>query len=105
MKKNQNPELEPTILVIFGITGDLSRRYLLPSLYYLIKSGLLHEKTRIIGVTRGDTTINEVFDKVKLDEIDADRSSLQKVISHLSMFRMDLDDQEAYLVLKKKLDE
>ncbi|HEX3431247.1 MAG TPA: glucose-6-phosphate dehydrogenase [Rhizomicrobium sp.] len=39
-------------LVIFGVTGDLARRMLLPSLYYLERDGLLDPKLRIIGVAR-----------------------------------------------------
>ena len=45
-------ELTPATIVIFGVTGDLSTRKLLPSLYELEKNGLLHPKTRIIGITR-----------------------------------------------------
>ena len=41
--------LEPTIIVIFGITGDLAQRKLLPALYHLVKDGLLHEKTILVG--------------------------------------------------------
>ena len=36
-------------LVIFGATGDLARRMLLPSLYYLERDGLLDGKLRVIG--------------------------------------------------------
>ena len=39
-------------LVIFGATGDLARRMLLPSLYYLDRDGLLEPRLRIIGASR-----------------------------------------------------
>ncbi|MGH6879223.1 MAG: glucose-6-phosphate dehydrogenase [Rhizomicrobium sp.] len=39
-------------LVIFGATGDLARRMLLPSLYYLERDGLLDGRLRIIGAAR-----------------------------------------------------
>ncbi|HSM97185.1 MAG TPA: glucose-6-phosphate dehydrogenase [Rhizomicrobium sp.] len=38
--------------VLFGATGDLSRRMLLPSLYYLDCDGLLPEKFAIVGAAR-----------------------------------------------------
>jgi len=41
--------------VIFGVTGDLSHRLVIPALYNLSDSGLLPEKFCIIGVTRTET--------------------------------------------------
>jgi glucose-6-phosphate 1-dehydrogenase len=41
-------------LVLFGATGDLARRMLLPSLYGLDSDGLLPEGLRIIGTARTD---------------------------------------------------
>ncbi|HEX4079331.1 MAG TPA: glucose-6-phosphate dehydrogenase [Rhizomicrobium sp.] len=41
-------------LVIFGATGDLARRMLLPSLYHLERDGLLGERLRIIGAARSE---------------------------------------------------
>ncbi len=43
---------EPATVVIFGASGDLARRKLLPSLYYLFRQGLLPEGTRILGLAR-----------------------------------------------------
>src|ERR1700756_1218896 len=39
-------------LVIFGVTGDLARRMLLPSLYFLERDGLLDTNIRIVGAAR-----------------------------------------------------
>jgi glucose-6-phosphate 1-dehydrogenase len=41
-------------LVLFGATGDLARRMLLPSLYGLDSDGLLPDNLRIIGTARTD---------------------------------------------------
>ena len=43
-----------TNLVIFGATGDLSRRMLLPSLYFLERDGRLGESLAIIGAARSE---------------------------------------------------
>jgi glucose-6-phosphate 1-dehydrogenase len=40
------------VLVIFGATGDLTRRKLLPSLYFLADRGLLRREFALIGVAR-----------------------------------------------------
>ncbi len=42
----------PTTLVIFGATGDLARRKLLPALYNLAHDGALPERFHLIGVSR-----------------------------------------------------
>src|SRR6185295_7495617 len=42
----------PTSLVIFGVTGDLARRKLLPALYNLAHEGALPEHFELVGVAR-----------------------------------------------------
>jgi glucose-6-phosphate 1-dehydrogenase len=42
----------PTVLAIFGATGDLSRRKLLPALYNLAHDGLLPERFGLVGISR-----------------------------------------------------
>ena len=42
----------PTALVIFGATGDLARRKLLPALYNLAHEGALPERFHLVGVSR-----------------------------------------------------
>ena len=43
-------------LLLFGATGDLSRRMLLPSLYALHADGLIHSNLRIFGTARSTLT-------------------------------------------------
>lgn len=44
--------LQPTALVIFGASGDLTRRKLLPAVYNLALSRLLPERFAVVGVAR-----------------------------------------------------
>ena len=100
--------LDPTIIVIFGVTGDLSRRYLLPSLYFLMREGLLHDKTIIIGITRSSTTVDELFQKVKFDpegETGPDPTALEAIRKRTTMIQMDLGDQSAYADLLQRLND
>lgn len=46
------PALEPCVLVIFGASGDLTQRKLIPALYDLDRQGRLPEKLCILGVSR-----------------------------------------------------
>ena len=43
-------------LVLFGATGDLAMRKLLPCLYQAHAAGLLNPEGRILGVSRSDFT-------------------------------------------------
>ncbi|MCX7567667.1 glucose-6-phosphate dehydrogenase [Sulfitobacter sp. F26169L] len=48
--------VDPFDLVIFGATGDLSRRKILPGLFHRFTVGQLPEEARIIGAARSDFT-------------------------------------------------
>src|SRR6476660_1849232 len=49
-----SPELEPCAIVVFGATGDLTSRKLLPALYNLALEGKLSPNTAIVGFARAD---------------------------------------------------
>ncbi len=49
---SEEPQPDPHVIVIFGGTGDLARRKILPGLFHLYLAGLLPERFRIIGVVR-----------------------------------------------------
>ncbi|HEV2752882.1 MAG TPA: glucose-6-phosphate dehydrogenase, partial [Solirubrobacteraceae bacterium] len=46
--------VHPTTLVIFGATGDLARRKLLPALYNLAHEGALPERFHLVGSSRSE---------------------------------------------------
>ena len=48
------PGLEPTIFVLFGATGDLAKRMVLPAFYQLALEGLLPRQWLLVGNGRGD---------------------------------------------------
>jgi glucose-6-phosphate 1-dehydrogenase len=48
----ERPPVAPTTLVIFGATGDLAHRKLLPALYNLAHEGALPERFNLVGVAR-----------------------------------------------------
>ena len=47
------------VIVIFGATGDLARRKILPGLFHLATAGLLPERYRIIGSSRFATAMTD----------------------------------------------
>ncbi len=54
------PAAPPTLLVIFGASGDLTRRKLFPALYNLAAQGLLPEDLAVVGYALSDWT-DEAF--------------------------------------------
>ena len=43
---------DPVVITIFGASGDLTKRKLLPALYHLEQNGMLPENLAIVGVAR-----------------------------------------------------
>lgn len=48
------PSTQPTVFVLFGATGDLAKRMVLPAFYQLAQHGLMPENWLLIGNGRGD---------------------------------------------------
>lgn len=103
------PGLQPAIIVIFGITGDLAKRYLLPSLYHLFKQGLLHEKTEIVGISRRQVYLDDLFNKVEMcvseDDNICDPVVMARMHSHTRVHQLDMDDTEAFRGLLQLLND
>ncbi len=102
-------KLTPAALVIFGITGDLANRKLLPALYHLAEDDLLPEEFEIIGITRRGTTVDALLDdiraKVNANDERCDESVLKKFGERISILTMDLNKAEGYARLKDILDQ
>ena len=56
---------EPTIFILYGGTGDLAHRLVLPGLFQLAIAGLLPEDWRLIADGRGDMTDEEFQEGVR----------------------------------------
>jgi len=91
-EKQQNPLAEglerlpvhPTILTIFGATGDLSNRKLLPALYNLAHEGALPERFNLIGSSRGEMSDEEFRTQAKESIEEYSRRTVdEKVLSAL----------------------
>jgi glucose-6-phosphate 1-dehydrogenase len=58
---------DPCVMVIFGVSGDLTRRKLIPALYNLASQQLLSREFAIIGVGRTPMTTDEARKKYSED--------------------------------------
>ena len=56
---------DPCAFVIFGASGDLTRRKLFPALYSLALRRMLPEHFAVVGVARSEETDDEFRDRMK----------------------------------------
>ena len=94
-------EAEPSNIVIFGATGDLSKRKLIPALIRMIECGLVHEDSRILGVVNNRTKeewIQLLYDGLDAfsHEITEDAERWKRFSEKLIMVSGDLADDETY---------
>jgi glucose-6-phosphate 1-dehydrogenase len=92
----------PTVIVIFGITGDLSHRYLLPALYQIGQAGQMPSVCKIIGVTRQDITFDNLVDNSPAGSKAVE--ALNALKDDFELLTMDLTNPQDYQNLKSHLD-
>lgn len=61
--------VSPFVMVIFGATGDLTSRKLMPALYHLLKHGILPDRFFIVGFARRNLS-NDEFKRLMRDAIE-----------------------------------
>jgi len=98
--------VHPTTLVIFGATGDLAQRKLLPALYNLAHEGALPERFNLIGVSRSDKEHEdycaearewiERFSRTKVDD-----KVLDGLLEHVRYVPGTFDDDSVYEQVEK----
>ena len=91
--------VEPFDIVIFGVTGDLSRQKLLPALFHRYCDGQIDDTSRIVGVARGAMQDETFLDMVR-ESCSAATDSFaedkwKKFSALLSYFEIDATDEQA----------
>ena len=103
--------VDPFDFVMFGATGDLAERKLLPALYRRQSAGQFSEPTRIIGASRSKLSDKEFQDFarkalsefVKPEEID--KAEVERFIERLSYVAVDAKTGDGFAKLKKAIGE
>ena len=94
----------PCVVVIFGASGDLTKRKLLPALYHLKQHNLLPEQFAVVGVARRDlsgTFVNDMHDGItRFGGVDTGDSALKPFLDRVRYFQTDFDNDEGYEKLK-----
>jgi glucose-6-phosphate 1-dehydrogenase len=99
----------PTTLVIFGATGDLARRKLLPALYNLAHEGALPERFHLVGVSRKEKERDDYRAECEqairsFSRRPPDEQVLAGLLAHVKYVPGTFDDESVYRELQQVLD-
>jgi len=109
LKASQHSERkpDPCIAVIFGASGDLTKRKLLPALYHLEQAGNLPDNFAMVGVARRSLEGTFAADMKEGIEagggVDATDDKLGPFVDRISYHAMNFDDGAGYEALKEVL--
>ncbi len=100
---------DPCIVVIFGASGDLTKRKLLPALYHLEQSGLLPKDFAVVGVARRPLEKTFAPDMkegiISGGGVESDDAKLDPFVNRVQYHAMNFDDAAGYDALKTMLAE
>src|SRR5262245_12136992 len=110
LEQPQLPNAEPCVVVIFGATGDLTKRKLMPALCRLTDQGCL-EKVRIVGVGRSamsdeefQTLVHDALeDSKKIEHLDEE--TWREFSKRLHYMSGELDAESTYQQVAERLEE
>jgi glucose-6-phosphate 1-dehydrogenase len=100
----------PTTLVIFGATGDLAHRKLLPALYNLAHEGALPERFKLVGIARREKAHEDFAEECRTSIREysrrpPDEEVLNGLLAHVHYIPSSFDDPEGYKTLAQTLDQ
>lgn len=108
---NQDSNIASLAIVIFGVTGDLTRRKLLPALYELMKAGKLSQPVYLIGFARRDWDDDLLRTQLSQGVHDFSRTRpvltdiLNRLLVHTHYIHSTFDDPGGYQALGHFLNE
>ncbi len=107
------PEIpcESTTFIIFGVTGDLTRRKLLPAIYELALNKRLPANFRVVGFARRDWSDKKLVEVLKeginqfAHSQPVNNELVDGILKNAIYIRSDFDEPDGYIELSKLLEE
>ncbi len=109
IQTRRNPD--PCVMVIFGASGDLTERKLIPALFYLSREKLLPENFSVIGCAKTGYTSDTFRDKMRdgvrkyLRLSPSDEAAIDGFVQKVHYISGDFGTLPAFNTLKDKMDE
>ena len=106
---NNGKKAEPTIVVIFGGTGDLAKRKLIPAFYNLFLDNRMPDKFAILGLGRSPLTNDDYHARLKesLNEFSRrgkpEEDKWEKFNSCIAYLQSNINDEVSYQQLAEKI--
>src|SRR5438309_5537940 len=101
---------DPCSFVIFGVTGDLAHRLVVPALYNLAAGDLLPDRFCLVGVARKGTTSDRLRDSLmkglrQFATQQVDVAIAQRLLACVTCIEADPKEPESFDAMSKQLDE
>jgi glucose-6-phosphate 1-dehydrogenase len=97
----------PTVLTVFGATGDLMARKIVPALFYLAGKGELPERFAVVGFSRRDWSDDDLRSRAReiLEERfpEASGADVDSFLEHFTYTRGSFEDAAAYDALAQHI--
>lgn len=103
--------MEPCTLVLFGASGDLTQRMVMPAIFRLARRGLLSPEFRLIGYARSRMTDDEFRERMReavmREAGEGDEQAWTEFAANLSFLSAEYegDDVQGYAELARKFEE
>ena len=99
-----------TSLIIFGASGDLTRRKLMPALCNLYSKGRIRRELRIVGVARADLTTAEYREFIHREMLETggfqpNQAEWDDFSAHITYLMADVVSQDSLRELESHLEE
>ena len=100
---------DPCSFVIFGVTGDLTHRLVIPSLYNLAATNLLPDKFCVVGVARKGTSNDDLRDGLmkglrQFATRPVDDAVAQRLLECVTSIEADPKDPASFDALRERLE-
>jgi glucose-6-phosphate 1-dehydrogenase len=101
---------DPCSFIIFGVTGDLAHRLVVPALYNLAAADLLPEKFCVVGIARQGMTSDELRDSLtkglhQFATRPVDDAIASRLLDCVTCIEADPKDPASFDAMSKQLDE
>ncbi len=100
---------DPCSFVIFGVTGDLTHRLVIPSLYNLAAAGLLPDKFCVVGIARKGTSNDALRDSLikglrQFATRPVDDAIAQRLLECVTSIEADPKDPASFDAMRERLE-
>ena len=102
-------EKDSCMFTIFGATGDLTHRKILPALYFLEREQFLGNNFSIICVARREKTNEQYREEAKasinkFSRIKVEDKILNRILKRIHYYRLEFNEKNIYVSLRKHIE-